>query len=820
MQNKCTVLTQFVVITGIWFLSFSAFAQEDLNYQRPPQSISNLVDAPLTPFVSVSPSLDKMLLAERPGYPSIEEVAQPELRLAGLRINPRTNGSSRSYYQTGLQIQSMNSPMTQKIQGLPTNPQIENISWSPDGQKMAFTISLSDGIELWMADVNTLQASKLTDAVVNDALRGLPYTWLSDNQHILCKTVLPNRGEAPQALAAPKGPTIQETKGKKAAVRTYQDLLKNAQDEALFNYYASSQLVMIDVESKSMEKFGSAGVITSFSVAPNAEYILVTSLQKPYSYLVPYSRFPSKVEVWNRQGSPVKTIAEIPLADDIPKGFGATRKGPRSFQWRADKPASLYWVEAQDGGDPYQEAEVRDKLFYLDAPFAGEKVASIDFKLRYGGITWGDDNMAISYEWWWTNRQEITSQFSPTKGNDAKKTLFDVSFEDRYNAPGNFVTHSNAQGRQVLLSTNKGRTLYLTGRGASSEGDRPFVDEFTINTQKKERIWRSEAPYYEVPIEVIDPSKRIFVTRRESKTEPPNYFVRDLKKNKITTLTQFPHPYESLKDVEKQLITYKRADGVDLKGELYLPKDFKKGDDPLPVLMWAYPNEFKSKKAASQVSGSPYTFIRMSWATPIYWVNRGYAVFDKASMPVIGEGDKEPNDTFVEQLVANAQAAIDKLADMGVADRERVAVGGHSYGAFMTANLLAHSDLFAAGIARSGAYNRTLTPFGFQREERTYWEAPEIYYAMSPFMHADKINEPLLMVHGEADNNSGTFPLQSKRYYAAIKGLGGTARLVMLPHESHGYRAKESILHMLWEMDQWLEKHVKNKSDKEDEGSR
>jgi dipeptidyl aminopeptidase/acylaminoacyl peptidase len=197
-------------------------------------------------------------------------------------------------------------------------------------------------------------------------------------------------------------------------------------------------------------------------------------------------------------------------------------------------------------------------------------------------------------------------------------------------------------------------------------------------------------------------------------------------------------------------------------------------------------------------------------------VARGYAVFDDPSMPIIGEGDKEPNDSFVKQLVMSAEAAVNKLVELGIADRRKIAIGGHSYGAFMTANLLAHSDLFAAGIARSGAYNRTLTPFGFQREERTYWEAPEVYYNMSPFMHADKINEPMLMIHGHADNNSGTFPIQSERMFAAMKGHGGKARLVMLPHESHGYRARESILHVLWETDQLLENYVKNRPAEEE----
>jgi dipeptidyl aminopeptidase/acylaminoacyl peptidase len=369
------------------------------------------------------------------------------------------------------------------------------------------------------------------------------------------------------------------------------------------------------------------------------------------------------------------------------------------------------------------------------------------------------------------------------------------------------VTTYNQYGRSVMAIHDN--AVYLTGQGASPEGDRPFLDKLDLNTGKATRTWRSEAPYYESVVSVIDAKKGVFITSRESQDENPNYFIRTAGSKTIAQLTAFPHPYPQIKDVKKQVLKYKRADGVDLTANLYLPPGYKKEDGPLPTFLWAYPAEFKSKDIAGQVKGSPYTFTRINWGSPIYWVVRGYAILDNASIPIVGEGNNEPNDTYIEQLVASAKAAIDYGASLGVVDPKRVGVGGHSYGAFMTANLLAHSDLFKAGIARSGAYNRTLTPFGFQQEERTYWEAPEVYFKMSPFSYADKIKTPILLVHGEADNNSGTFPIQTERFYNAIKGHGGTARYVLLPYESHGYRAKESIMHMLWEMDNMLETYVK-----------
>jgi len=791
------------------------YAQEGLTYKTPPRELASLVDAPQTPSISVSPDGKYLLLMERPGYPGIAELSQPELRLAGVRINPRTNGPSRSGSFTGLHIKEIQGKGDVVVTGLPNEPQIENVLWSPDSRNFAFTVTGEKGIELWLADAKSGQAKAITKAIINDAVGFAPFQWFSDGQKILYKGILEDRGTPPLEPLVSKGPVIQESTGTKAAVRTYQDLLSDTYDISLFNYYGRSQLNIINIDSKEITPFGKPGIITQLSPSPDGNYVMVNTIQEPFSYIVPYSRFPQTVDVYDNQGKFVKTIAEIPLAEDIPKGFGATREGPRSFTWRNDKGATLAWVEAQDGGDPARETDVRDKLFFLDAPFNGTKKPGISFKLRYGGITWGNDNLAIAYESWFSTREEITSTFIPSNPK-SKNIIFDRSYEDRYSDPGNFVTVANKSGESVLLTDKSGKKLYLTGIGASPEGNRPFFREYNIVTKKADELWRSQAPFYEIPYEIVDLDKGLLLTRRESKEDPPNYFLRNIKSGDLAEITQIPNPYPQLKGVEKQVIQYKRKDGVDLKGDLYLPPGYKEEDGPLPVLLWAYPNEFKSADAASQVNGSPYEFIRVSGMSPLVFVTRGYAVLDNPSMPIIGEGDKEPNDTFIDQLVMNAAAAIDKLVEMGVGDKNRMAIGGHSYGAFMTANLLAHSDLFAAGIARSGAYNRTLTPFGFQREERTYWDAPEIYYTMSPFMHADQINEPILMIHGMADNNSGTFPIQSERMFAAIKGLGGKARLVMLPHESHGYRARESILHMLWEMDQLLENHVKNRSESED----
>lgn len=785
-------------------------AQKNTTYQTPPKVIADMIDAPQTPAVSISPDQETMLLLARPGYPSIEEVAQEELRIAGVRINPKTNGSSRSSYYNGLRLQTIANGKEREIKGLPTDSQIENVSWSPDGSMIAFTNTVADGMELWVVDVAAASAKKLTGAIVNDAIRS-PFDWLG-NRTILYKSILTQRGDIPKEATVPTGPVIQANDGEAAPVRTYQDLLEDPYDEALFEYFTSAQLMKLDVTTGNSMPFGNPGIIAGFSPSPDGNYVMVTTVKRPFSYLVPYYRFPQEISILDENGKLVRMIADKPLAENLPKGFQAVEEGPRSFTWRNDAPATVFWVEAQDGGDPRQEAEIRDKMFYLEAPFNGEAKEGISFELRYGGVTWGNDGLAIAYESWWYTRRSITSQFSPGDPAGSKNVIFDRSYEDRYNDPGSFETTRNKYGQSVLLTANNGKTLFLTGAGASPEGNRPFVDEFDIATQETNRLWRSEAPYYEIPVQIIDTEKMTVITRRESEDVPPNYFIRNLKSGKLTQLTDFETPYKALAGVTKELIKYTREDGIELSGTLYLPAGYdKEKDGPLPTFMWAYPREYKSADAASQVTGSPYQFTGVSWGSPIFWVTQGYAVFDNFSMPIVGEGDEEPNETFVKQLRMNAEAAVEKLTELGTSDPERLAVGGHSYGAFMTANLLAHTDLFAAGVARSGAYNRTLTPFGFQSEQRTYWEAPEIYYAMSPFMHADDIKEPILLIHGQADNNSGTFPIQSERFYAALKGHGATTRLVMLPHESHGYRARESVMHMLWEMNTWLDKHVKNK---------
>ncbi|WP_375419283.1 prolyl oligopeptidase family serine peptidase [uncultured Hymenobacter sp.] len=809
------------LLLALSLLMTAAVAQaQEFQYQTPPKALQDLLLAPPTPRVSLSADGRTLALLAVQDFPTVAELSQPELRLAGLRLNPRTNGPSRVSYAVGLKLKKLPGGAETDVKGLPAQARISGLSWSPDNKTMAFALTTpaatgADGrVELWVADVATAQARRLLAAPLNDAF-GNSFEWTPDSRSLLARTVPAGRGAAPDADAAPTGPTVQENVGgRKAGARTYQDLLKNPADERLLDHYATAQLVRVSLADGTAQPLGQPAVIQTASSSPDGKYVLLRARHRPYSYTLPISSFPQKIDVLDAQtGAVVKTIADLPLADNVPTNFDAAPTGPREFQWRADAPATLCYAEAQDGGDPKVKADIRDKVFLLSAPFAGPAQELTALPLRYAGITWGTDNLALVDGYRWADRHETTWQIRPAAPGAAPVVLFDGSAQDTYKNPGQPYTHRNAQGKNVLLTGGAAnQTIYLLGQGASPEGDRPFVDELDLTSKKTNRWFRSEAPAYEIPVAIIDASKRQLLTRRETATMPPNYYLRTAgKKGAPQPVTKFTNPYAAFGgSFRKEQIKFKRADGVDLTADLYLPPNYKKADGALPTLMEAYPREFKDKANAGQVSGSPYTFTRLSWASPVFWVTQGYAVMANVSVPIVGEGGKEPNDTYIEQLVASAKAAIDEGARRGVVDAGRVAVMGHSYGAFMTANLLAHSNLFKAGLARSGAYNRTLTPFGFQGEERTYWQAPEVYQAMSPFDFADKIKTPLLLIHGEADNNSGTFPIQTERFYAALKGHGATVRYVVLPAESHSYAARENLLHMLWEMDSWLNKYVKN----------
>jgi dipeptidyl aminopeptidase/acylaminoacyl peptidase len=797
VRNRSFALTLAAIVLGAAGLAAQSATATAPGYLTPPQAVVSIVEAPPLPTVTVSPARDVLAIVPRRSMPSIAELAQPMLRLAGLRINPATNGPHRAATGTSLLLRGVATRAERAVQ-VPPNARIGAAVFSPNGKKLYFTNTRENRVDLWIVDVATGQA-RMADAALNTL--GASCDWLNDSSAVLCGFVPAGRGPAPTPPKAPSGPNIQENHGIPTPSRTYQDLLTSAYDETLFEHYVASQLALVDATTVRRTAVGAPGLYFAANVSPNGQYIVVTRIKRPYSRLVPLFDFPQDVEVWTRAGEKARTIADVPMGDVVP--INGVMTGPRNERWHPTEPATLVWVEALDKGDIRNTVPHRDRIMTLKAPFTGEPIEVAKTEFRYGGASWTDEGTILLTEN--DRKTRITRTWVLTSSWSSPRKLWDRRQQDAYSHPGLPIFRP---GTGTILQT--GDSIYLAGEGASGEGDRPFLDRLNLKTFATERLFRSDATSYESVVGLLDENASRLLTRYETRSEPPNYYVRDLAATSRTAVTDFkdPHPQITKAMVDRQFVTYKRKDGVGLSGTVYLPIGYEKGQR-VPMLMWAYPREFVDADAASQVSGSPSRFTTITGSSHLLLLTQGYAIFDGPTMPIVGPGETA-NDTYVEQLVGSAEAALDTAVEMGIADRHRVAVGGHSYGAFMTANLLAHSDLFAAGIARSGAYNRSLTPFGFQAETRTFWEVPDIYAKMSPFWSAHTINEPILLIHGEADNNSGTFPIQSERLYMALKGHGATVRYVTLPHEAHGYAARESNLHVVAETINWLDKYVKN----------
>ncbi|SPQ96971.1 Peptidase S9 prolyl oligopeptidase catalytic domain-containing protein [Plasmodiophora brassicae] len=812
-------------------------AVPDYKYKDAPEALRGLLDAPPFPTQCTSPDRRYLAVLESDRFRSLYALSLPEVPLAGFRLHRHTNSASRDTVHSGLVIVDLQaSPVRHHRIALPHESRISECVFSPDSRYLAMVVrapacddaatdSVPNPILLYAVDTTTMALARVSWYPVCKVL-GKTYTWLPDSTGLLFRTPRVDRGPVPERPQVPTGPVVLESglghdvKRRAGGDRTYQDLLKDSFDCRLFEYYCSSQVVHARITGDCV-LLPISGLLRSVQPSPDGRYLLVKTILRPFSYFVLWQRFPMRISVHllTPQAPLVRDLVTLQLADSVPVSFDACRVGPRHVSWRADAASTLTWVEAQDAGDPkvVPPDGVRDVVWSLSAPFRSAPTFVCSLKFRFKELRFAPPELSLALvtEKWVKTRQSTTWLVQFGDDGKAPKTslVWTGSYEDRYTDPGQPQMHTLANGARVLNARSvpgSGPIIDLVGDGASPEGDRPFYDQFDLATKTSHRVWQSRPPNYESVITVISPSALLI--RRESASDPPNMFIVDVAgSTPDIAVTSTPHPCPELRNVKPELVHYKREDGVELSGYLYRPPNFD--GQALPTVLWAYPREFKSKEAAGQTQGSPYTFT-FDGRPSLFFLLEGYAVLDRMTMPIVAEGDAEPNDTYVEQLVANARAAVEHLVDIGVADRERIGIGGHSYGAFMTANLVAHSNLFAAGIARSGAYNRTLTPNGFQREERTLWQAPEVYYKMSPYMAADRIKSPLLLIHGAADNNTGTYPMQSERMFAALKGHGkAPARFVCLPCESHHYKSRESAGHVIWEMTRWFNRHVKHKGD-------
>ena len=783
-----------------------AAAAQELPYKVPPQAIADLVEAPATPRVSFSPNGQWMLLLDEPPLPGLAEMAQPELRLAGLRLNPLTNGPSRLRYSKTMIIKSLSKGIELLVQGLPRGARLSEVSWSPDNTKIAFTNTTDKHVELWLVDVAGASARLVPNLFLNGAF-GDAYEWNPDSQSLLARAVVGGRGAAPTGDSPTANPE-QDAATHPAARSPQQDLLQSADDERLFDYYATAQVVRVGLNGR-MQPVGQPGVIETADPSPDGQYVLVKTRRRPYSHVLPLSSFPAQVDILDAEGLLVKTLAELPPVDHAPPSPDAVPPGPRQHGWRADVPATLYWAEAQDGGDPQQPAAVRDKLLTLAAPFDGPAQELAALPLRFRRMLWGTATLALAEGYHWRDQQETTWLLNPA-AHATPKVLFSHSAQDIYHDPGTPFRQRNTAGRLVLVTDAKDETLYLIGKGSSLAGDQPFVEELNVPSGKTTRWWQSAAPYYEMPVTLLNPSKREFVTRRESVLEAPNYFLRNAHKDRLTALTSFSNPYAALGPaLEKQVLHYKRPDGVALTANLYLPPRYRKEAGPLPTLLDVYPRQPEDPDSTRQVSGSPYAFTRLEWGSPLFWLTQGYAVLQGVGLPVAADTSQAGSVADVAQLVASAKATLAEGRRLGVVDTQHVAVVGYAYGAFLAANLLTHSTLFETGIARNETYNRPPAPFGRPATPRPRWQVPQAYQALLPFNATEASKIPLLLIHNGTEGDADAFAQQSERFYRALKNHGGDVRDVALPAEANGYATRESVLHMLGEMNTWLETYVK-----------
>lgn len=800
-------------------------APDSSGYNLPPKNILDVMLAPAPPFPVVSPTHDNVLLVSMQTYPSISRVATPFLRLAGVRVEPRNHSKHDTPGGYGITPCASNFDLvhiadrTQIHISLPANACPGDPTWAADGKHFAFVNIASESVELWIGDARTGEVHPVPAVRLNpmfdDAMQ-----WMPDQKSLLVK--LAPEGLTPPAAEAsmPSGPSIQETEGQKGQSSTYEnrDTLSNKHDEDVFDYYAASQLALVNVESGAITPIGTAKNYESLDPAPDGTHILVTTIHKPYSYVTTYDRFPKEVEVWDVSDPShvrVHTIASLPLADRVP--IHGVPVGPRDFSWRSTDPTTLVWAEALDGGDWNVNVPARDKILIQKAPFDSPAVEVMRTEQRYAGFSWSEKPstaLLIDYD---ANRHWFRG-FIVDVDHPAPKPrlLWDLSTDERYKNPGSPVLRELANGQRVIRQD--GDSIYLSGTGSSPDGDRPFLDRLDLKTLKSERLFRCDKDSYERFLAFTGSDTRTFLTWRQSPTDPPNAFTRTIEKpvnapageaafaSTSVAITHVPDPTPEVRAIKKRLVKYKRADGLDLSFTLYTPPGYQEGRR-VPTILYAYPLDYADPSTAGQVTGSQETFTQLRQYRLLLLA--GYAIIDDASFPIIGD-PKKAYDTYLDQLVADAKAAVDEAVRLGVADPDRIGVTGHSHGALMTVNLVAHSDLFRAGVATSGSYNKTLTPFGFQSERRSVWEAPDVYRKVSPFFSADKLKVPLLIMHGEEDANPGTTPIQSVKLYEAIRGNGGTARLVVLPHEPHWYTALESNEQEVYEMVRWFDKYVKN----------
>ncbi len=853
---KINGLKRAAMAAALTLCLFPCTRAQEIKYKTPPKDVMEMILAAPLPRAVFNPQMDiAAIYSKADPYVSVSEiVAAKEFKVAGLRLNADNFSQTRKAYYTKLEILKMPAGNTVAVTGMPVNAKIHDFKWSPDGRTLCFLNDTKYEVELYKVDATAERPSavKINANRVNTTLSN-PYDFI-DNNTIIYRSVPVDLGKFPEP-EGPKGPIVQESFGKRGSYRTYQDLLKSPYDEAVFEYLCTSVLSVYD--GYTTRTIGEKGIIKSFNLSPDGQYMMVSTAHKPYSYSSTYNSFPSKTEIWSNTGEVVKVLRDLPkppAKDEAkPADKDKKEKEPRKpvksgYAWRTDKGAVLTWTETlpSENGDrdemrgpdgrpdrpmPADEEKPEDKekpertwftaLYQCEAPFDldnGKKLV-ITSEYRMGRVIWGNDKVAVYTDSNSKDKYTRTFTFNPSDTTKRKLLLTeDTSLDTLGNRPviGSICTE---RGTGKLKLDPKGAYILFSGESRLDEnGDAmSFIDRMSLKDGKVENLWTGKAPYKEliVGIKSFDNKGVEFITTKESETEVPNYMAMSVKNKKVTEtpITNYENDIPHYDKIRSEYITYKRPDGVKCAARVFVPADWDKDrDGKLPVLMWTYPYEHRTVISAERRhKADRYGFVVPNRNKQVFWCLKGYAVVLEWSMPIIAEKNGgQPNEVFRKNLVMNAEAIINALDEAGIGDRNRMAVGGHSYGGFMTGNLLAHTRLYKLGIANSGAYNRTLTPYGFQSENRDYWRIPKIYNDMSPYNYADKVKDAILLTHGQMDDNTGTHPIQSERFYYAIAGHNGKARWLQLPYEAHGYQYKENLLHYFYTVGEMLDKFVKN----------
>jgi dipeptidyl aminopeptidase/acylaminoacyl peptidase len=766
-------------------------------YRQPPQDVVAIIAARKPPLISVAPDRRQAILAEPEGFTRLEDLARPAVSVDGRRFDLGSHARRGMVHYSGLTLLALGTGESRRLP-LADNARIGYPQWSPRSDRLAFGVFAPTGVELWHAGTEDMQPVKVEGLRLNTA-GGRSFVWMPDGQRILCRLVAAGADGMPRLPLSIPGPIVLEATGSRqpAAMRA---VGRNPHEHQLFNYFMRSQLAIANTSTGELAPIGVPDLYGDIAPSPDGNFILVTRMTPPGDAPDVGLSPADTLEVWTASGQIVSSLLSSPEA------VSTEARKRRGFRWQHTASATLQWIEDMFPSDGLRAGTGGERLMVLAAPFSAAPREVFRSEHAITGIDWVDaSESAIVHVYDEQERRAAAWLVDLRRPGAEARSLWTRHIDDRYDDPGRPMTKRNAAGLDVVIQEHG--DIYMSARGVTPQGERPFVSRWSLTEMDGEVLWRSSEGTYAEAIALLDDEEPRLLIRHEAATMPPNYAVVGLRGGPRRELTSFRSPGAETFRVRKEVVTFPRADGIMLQATLYSPMQ-KADEERLPLVLWAYPRTYADAQRAGQVSRSGDHFSAFDRAIPAFLAMHGFAVMDQVSMPIV-RADRGAGRSFSEQVVASARAAIDKAVEMGVADPQRVGVAGHSFGAFMTVSLLAHSELFKAGVAFSGAYNRTLTPFGFQTERRTLWEAPNMYMEMSPLMYAHRITAPLLLVHGSQDENRGTTPMQSERLFQAIMGQGGTAKLVMLPYEGHVYRARESVLHSAAEMLEWFSLHLR-----------